>query len=142
LSLTANKERARESLNTLYEIAEKIESELAESDDYWTWATFYKDKKDELMPIKDEGKQAVEQLQDSVEALREMDSSGEYSEIFERIDRRKEKVGEVVDSLREMGSIKNAIMNGGELADLLQDLLERFRETSDAVESLLDAMEE
>jgi methyl-accepting chemotaxis protein len=135
------KQQARDSLDTLKDIAVKIEDALSESDDYWTWATFYKDKKDELLPIKDKGKQAVDQLQESVESLREKSESS-YDQFFDEIDEKKARVADVVDELREMGSVKAAVLNGDELADLLRKLLDRFRETSQSVEALLEAMDE
>lgn len=142
MSIDETKNSARKSLETLHDIAEEIEEALAESEDYWTWAGFYNDKRQELMPIKDRGKEAVDNLQEQVEKLREFDSDNNYENFFNEIDRKKERVGDVVDSLREMGSVKNAVMNGEELADLLRDLLERFRETSQSVDKLLEAMEE
>lgn len=140
MSISEYKEKAKESLQTLYEIAETLEEALDEADDYWTWPGFYADKKDELMPIKDRGKEAVDKLQESVESLRELDTENQYDDFFSDIDEKKEAVKDVVDSLREMGSVKNAIMNGEVLADLIDDLLDRFRETAHKVEDLLDAM--
>jgi uncharacterized protein YukE len=136
------KSSARDSLETLYDIAEKIESALADQDDYWTWAGFYKDKKDELMPVKDRGQEAVQRLQESVEGLREQVSSGEYDDLFRKIDERKESVREVVDEIRDSASLKTVAVNGEKLADLLEDLLDRFRETSESVEDLLSELNE
>jgi uncharacterized protein YukE len=136
------KSSARDSLETLYDIAEKIESALADQDDYWTWAGFYKDKKDELMPVKDRGQEAVQRLQESVEGLREQVSSGEYDDLFREIDERKESVREVVDEIRDSASLKTVAVNGEKLADLLEDLLDRFRETSESVEDLLSELNE
>ena len=136
------KSSARDSLETLYDIAEKIESALADQDDYWTWAGFYKDKKDELMPVKDRGQEAVQRLQESVEGLREQVSSGDYDDLFREIDERKENVRAVVDEIRDSASLKTVAVNGEKLADLLEDLLDRFRKTSESVEDLLSKLEE
>jgi uncharacterized protein YoxC len=141
MSMSDLKQQARDSLNTLDNIAKQIEDALSESDDYWTWATFYNDKKDELLPIKDKGKKAVDELQESVESLRSQCESN-YDQIFNEIDEKKAKVADVVDELRDMGSVKSAVLNGDELAGLLRKLLDRFRETSRSVETLLDSIDE
>jgi len=133
--------QARENLETLDEIAEKIEAALAAQNDYWTWAGFYKDKKDELMPVKDRGQEAVQQLQESVEELRERVADGN-EELFQEIDEKKKRVRRVVDEIKESASLKTVAVNGGKLTDLLEDLLNRFRGTSQAVEDLLSELDE
>lgn len=142
MSVSDLKESAQESLDVLYDIAEKVESALDEADDYWTWAGFFNDKKDELMPVKDRVQEAVSQLQDSVEELRERIDDSSYEDLFEEIDRKKQSVKDVVDEIRDTTTLKTVAMNGDALADLMDVLLDRFRETSDAVERLLDALED
>lgn len=142
MSVSELKESARESLEVLHEIAEKIEAALGEADDYWTWAGFFSDKKDELMPVKDRGQEAVSNLQESVEELRERIDGTAHESLFEEIDERKDRIKDVVDEIRDTATLKTVAMNGDELAELMDVLLDRFRETSEAVERLLDSLEE
>lgn len=142
MSLNNYKEKARNALETLYEIEDIIESALADSDDYWTWAGFFKDKKDDIMPIKDRGQEAVAQLQESVESIRETLAEGELSDVFDELDRNKERVKDVVDEIREFAGVKAAIMQGEKLAGLLDKLLDRFRDTSESVERLLEKLDQ
>lgn len=142
MSLDDYKDKAKEALETLYDIEEVINSALEESDDYWTWAGFFKDKKDEILPVKDKGKAAVDQLQESVESIRESLPEEELSDVFDELDRRKQRILDVVEELREFAGVKAAIMQGDKLAGLMEKLLDRFRDTSESVEELLDRLED
>ncbi len=94
------------------------------------------------MPVKDRGQEAVQKLQESVENLRDQVPSGTYEEYFLEIDDKKQRVREVVDEIKESASLKTVAVNGEKLANLLENLLDRFRETSQAVENLLSEMKE
>ncbi|MFB6344422.1 MAG: hypothetical protein ABEK50_01430 [bacterium] len=142
MSLSEYRQQAKEALETLYEIEDIIESALADSENYWTWAGFFSDKKEEILPLKDRGKQAVDQLQESVESIRSSLEGGELSQVFDEIDRNKERVIDVVDELREFAGVKAAVMEGDKLADLLDKLLDRFRDTSEAVETLINKLQD
>lgn len=142
MGLDEYRQKAKEALETLYDIEGIIDSALEDSDDYWTWAGFFKDKKDDILPVKDRGKEAVDQLQESVESIRESLPDGELSDVFDELDRNKQRILDVVEELREFAGVKAAIMQGDKLAGLMEKLLDRFRDTSESVEKLIDRLEE
>lgn len=141
MSIDEYKKNAREALDTLYDIEDQIEDALADSDDYWSWAGFFKDKMDTLMPVKETGKEAVSTLQDSVDALKTELEESKLQNFFDEIDKNKDAVKEVVDEIRDTADITTVALHGETLAELLQDLLDEFRNTSESVENLLEAIE-
>lgn len=128
-------------LRDLRNIADGLERMLERSDEYWTWAGFFKDMKDELLRVKDHAEDAGRTLENNLETLRETELDPESEQLLKRIDKKRDDLERKGKSITDKADISTVALEGEHLASDLRETLHLFRETSDLVEELLNRVE-
>lgn len=137
-SVDTAKNNIKNKIDELYSIISYAKSILNESDNYWSWATFFKDKKDDLMQVKEKGKAIFNELKKDLKIIRNK-SGTNLDNHFNRLEKQREAIRKQIDKVKKNANIQTATTQGERLAGMLHTLLEQLNKAATELERVVNA---